>query len=237
MGRQHFCLFVFLLFSLASQANDCSPTHTEETTLSRSEVKMVHSIAEAQRNYDTISSDIRRLKNRLYWSENEHSFFSQNIKIPNAFTQNVIRKIEAALTNNYADFVYYADLGHFHILISLEESTNSKNLQSALESPQTKFLFHTAELFQFREGDFLSGSFTQDPWMQWRYYSRNFVAVNDSSDNLTVLFAPPPAIYNTVRNLPGFQEVGTLYFSTNKNGCFQFQHKDQQLKLDMTLNP
>lgn len=237
MGLKYFYLVALLLLTFASQANDCSPTAYQEKTLSRSDVKMVQSMAEAQTNFLSIYSDPRRLRNRFYWSEKEKSFIAETSKVPNTFPQRVIQKIEAALTNHYADVVYYADLGHFHILVPKGRIKNSSDVQPALESPETKFLFHTAELFQFREGDILHGPFTEDPWLQWRYYSRNFVALNDSSDSLTVLFAVPPAQYNTVRELPGFVQIATLYFSANKQGCFSFHQNGQPFNLDMTLNP
>ena len=120
-------------------------------------------------------------------------------------------------------------MGHVHILVPEDADI----VKPALQRKDIKFLYHTAELFQFKKGSLLDGELIGDTWLQWRYYSRNFVGELEEDKNLKVVFAKDSP-YNTVRGLEGYRQVETLYMSSSEKGCFSYNHSGERMFFDIS---
>lgn len=238
-------LLILWIFVALAQAEErpCSPEAIGEATLSRGHIKIVHGVEQARQDFETIYDDPRRLRGRFYKNDSGqilHRWRDTEVVIPGEFVSRLTERIENALALQYADHLYYADLGHAHLLLPQTvapqalEREGDQLLRSALASLDLGFLFHTAELYKLRAGTAMNGELTSDPWLQWRYHSRNFFA-DARNPLLTVLFQPPPQ-YNTVRAIEGYRAVTEVYFSANKNGCFTYRQNGRTYYFDISLN-
>lgn len=177
----------------------------------------------------------RRLQKRAYWNADAESlvvpYGTTDIKVSAKFWQGLSGHITQALKRDYANAVVYPDLGHAHLLlptaaweaIKNNNSSNETRMEKVLASDQIQFLYHTAEMIQVKDGDFTKGTFPQDPWKLWRYFSRNLLGTTQNQNSLEVVWAGEKAIYNTVRSMPGMTEVSTVYFISNHRGCLPYQ--------------
>jgi hypothetical protein len=225
---------VFFTFSLLmAQSSDCAQPSSSEVVLEKGHIHVVLSSQEAQEQYSNIYNDERRLKDRVFWSpqNNEYYYTAKGLTqlLPSEFIQNLQSQLLQALNQTYADFVYYADLGHLHLLLPHGQT------ELSFKSPNLLSLFHTGELYQFKENGSISGSLVSDPHWQWLYWHRNFVGANKFNTPLLPLRAPVDAIYNTVRTIEGYDEVGKVYFSANKNGCFELKNETVNLRFDISV--
>lgn len=224
----------FLLSAIfTAKAYDCSPTSVEEVTVEKAHIQVVKNSLDAEKQYTMIYNDSRRLKNRLYWSTEHASFVSGSARkthiVPLSFIKNLQDQLLQAFDNNYADFLYYGDMGHLHLFIRNEEAVLS------LQSEELLSLFHTGELYEFKKNGSVFGELKEDPHWQWLYWHRNFIGQNKSETPILSVRAPSNAAYNTVRTLDGYREVGSVYFSANKNGCFQLKNKSVDLRFDISV--
>ncbi len=204
---------------------------------------VVKTLAELASQFQQIYESDTRLASRIYWQPNQQNFLAPygggEAVIPKAVIDKIADHLQTALDRGYADFPFYSDLGHGHLLYPKswgnQEGTSLAILEKILNSSETKVLYHTAELLQLREGKFFNGALNPDPYMQWRYYSRNILGDLENSKNLAVLFAKNEK-YNTVRSLEAYREWGTFYFSANKNGCFPFQFHGKTHYFDLSFS-
>lgn len=226
---------IILVLSASAHA-DCSRQQASDSTVDKG-TSVVYTLDEAEAQYNEIYNSGKRIINRVYFDQKSQSYVldqkEKTLPIPHRFIESLTRQMETALERGYADFLFYSDMGHAHLYMPDSGDTTTENLAHHLEQAELTFLYHTAELFVLREN--FKGELTRDPWLQWRYYSRNFVAQNDVSDNLTVLFAKD-ASYNTVRDLQDHTSVSTVYMSASRNGCFPLQYKGETIYFDLTLN-
>lgn len=232
MGFLSFIIATLVSFTSA----DCGPEHAGEITVNKG-VSVVKTLAEAEAQYKELYSSGRRITNRVYWDASAQSYVLQQknktLKISARFIESLSRQVEAALQRGYADFLFYTDMGHAHLYMPDSGDIRPSHLESHLGREELTFLYHTAELFMLKHN--FKGALTSDPWLQWRYYSRNFVAKNDTSDALTVLFSNDE-LYNTVRDLEDHSSVSTVYMSASRNGCFPFRQNGETFYFDFTFN-
>lgn len=245
-------LFAIITFTaLWGHAGDirktCTPTSSTEPPLTRG-YRLLQSYDDiAQEAQNTYSSD-RRLKGRAYWDSNMNTlvlpYGRTTVKLPPKFTDGLGTHLTKSLQNRYVDGIIYSDMGHVHLLLPSDEwkkikdenSLQAARLEKALTSPNLKALYHTAEMVQLKEGDFAKGSFPQDAWKLWRYFSRNLLASFDEESPLEVIWAGAKPIYNTVRTIPEMTEFSTLYFSANHNGCIPFSSAEGISFFDLTAD-
>lgn len=228
-----FIFFIMNTMSVMAIAHtpreSCNFPQTNEPKTKLADWKIYPNIESAEQDFKDLYFDGRRLPERTYWERGyKLPMGDYNIDLPIDIVRAISKHIEEALEKKYAEFVYYPDMGHVHILIPDDSHVNKP-----LERKDIKFLYHTGELFQFMEGSIVDGQLVEDEWMQWRYYSRNFVGEMDVTKNLSVLFAEG-ATYNTVRELPGYKQVMTLYMSSSQQGCFPYQLEGQKLYFDIS---
>ena len=241
MGRVSLLLLSIVFSPIAFAQNSerlCLKPGAQEEII-RIETRQIKTVEELKevfvRTYDTGA----RLKNRWYWSESLNSYVGElsgkEIKVSPQFIANLTKHIEVALERGYADYIIYSDMGHGHLLVEIGAPQSGYTLEEAFRAKSSQMLYHTAELLRLRDGAAFSGPVDLDPWLAWRYHSRNFLARNDSSDSLAVLFGGKNG-YNTVRNLPGVREFATIYFSATKNGCFTYKTKEQTYNFDISFD-
>jgi hypothetical protein len=223
-------LFLGLLVFMSLPARpDCSRPLPDEPYTSRTEWNVIRSKDSASQSWKDLYQSGRRLRNRAYLAEDLSYVFPDGTKIPSRFLNSLKAQIATAIDRKYADHVFYPDLGHVHLLIP--EGTQDLSDESALSRPDLIFLYHTAELYEMRPG----GELSPDPWLQWRFYSRNLVGHNDERADVDIAYTDEK--YGTVRGLPGYRQVETVYLSTSKNGCFELNTAEGNLKLDLSLSP
>lgn len=210
--------FYFSSYALESSLSSCDKPSGQDEPLDQYSIHVVKNSSEAKDQFNKIYTSPQRLKNRIYWSKDKQRFVSpansNEPVVPEEFINNVRDQISQALRNKFADFIYYADLGHFHILIPKNQN------HWDLSDVKILNLYHSGELYQFKKNGSLFGELIDDPHWQWLYQMRNFVGVNQSQAPLTSVFADPKAFYNTVQHIDGYKEVGIAHMSANKNGCF-----------------
>jgi hypothetical protein len=222
---------------------DCTPAQSKENFITKGDYPIFKTLAEAEVKYNEVYESGRRLKDRAFaLPESGTIAIAKNggiVEIAPAFISALTQQMQTALARGYANFLYYPDLGHAHILLPVEKNVDKKydmqtpaGLQNLLGDSEIKFLYHTAELFQLRES--MTGPLTSDPWLQWRYYSRNFAASLNDSDNLAVLIETK-GVYNTVRSIDGHSEKARVYFSASKDGCFPIQVQGKTLHFDIAF--
>ncbi len=228
-----FFVLTFVSGAITVQAHDCLPPQSADASVEKAHIRVVNTPLEAQEQFNAVYNDSRRLKNRVFWSTKDQGYvFKSHIepqKLPFVFIENLQNQLLQALANVYADFVYYGDMGHLHLLIPRDQRTVSFTSRELLS------LFHTGELYQFKKNGNLFGPLKEDPHWEWLYWHRNFVAANKLGEPLQSLQAPIEAPYNTVRSIEGFREVGSVYFSANKNGCFELKNESVNLRFDISV--
>ncbi len=223
------------LFSLTFTANayDCLPATVDESSVEKAQIHVVRNSLEAEQQFTMVYNESRRLKNRIFWSSQESSFVShagsKAQMIPGSFIKNLQDQLLQAFENTYADFLYYGDMGHLHLLVPNEQKTLS------LQSEELLNLYHTGELYEFKKNGSIFGELKDDPHWEWLYWHRNFIGQNKADTSLISVRAPGNAPYNTVRAIEGYKEVGTVYVSANKNGCFELKNKSVNLRFDISI--
>lgn len=240
-------LFTFVIAISAFAAENrraCPIPSNEEPQTSRGEWRLIEKFDDMKTGYENLYASGKRIYGRAYWDESLGAYaFRGNdsaVKIDPVFLKHLTEQIEAILDRGYADFLFYPDLGHTHLYATLADS---KNLQAIADSdrraeamfqlPELATMFHTAELIRLREGELFDGDLVDDPWLQWRYFSRNILGENKDGKNLQVLFAKG-ARYNTIRELEGYSQKTTIYLSASKDGCFAANTKNGVVYFDVS---
>lgn len=233
-------LLLFLNFLSGAQESLCERPSPAEFNHPLPPLNVVKTPEEAQLQFDSVYQSSQRIRNRIFWSQQNQSYvFEKNQNtfiIPTPFIQNLAIQLTQALELGYAKHLYYADLGHLHLLVPKENLDPIIPKESFFNSPQLLSLFHTGELYQFKKGGSLSGAMTENADWQWIYRHRNFVGLNQAHQPITPLFSRLDAFYNTVRTIEGYKEIGSVYFSANKNGCFRLQKPNSSLRFDISVS-
>lgn len=240
-----FPLFSFAVAAAAAPRPTCTPFAAGESPWQR-DYRILTSKTELEQTDRAGYEGRERLKDRAFFDGTTKSFqipySDAAARVPDRFIDGLAAHLGKALTNQYADAVTYVDMGHAHLLAPAEEWTRLKASGSAIERmekllalPRLKALYHTAEMIQLKDGDFARGTFPQDPWKLWRYFSRNLLGTFEGERSLEVVWAGAGPTYNTVREIPGMTEIATLYFVSHHDGCFRFESKDGERFFDMTF--
>lgn len=191
-----------------------------------------------------------RLKGRAYRNPSETvtvSYGNRPIPVSENFISGMSGHIAKALREEWVDGITYSDMGHMHLMLptpeyedlKTSEEDRSARMIQILASPELQALYHTAEMVKLKDGDFARGTVSTEPWKAHRYATRNLLGsfVRGGDDYpLDVLMTAINDTYNTVRSIAGMTEVSTMYFSANKNGCFQAVAPDgRALGFDITF--
>lgn len=229
-------------FALAPTRNCPRPTAQEPTTR-RNDWTLLENLTAAKAQYENLYRSGKRIQDRAFWSEAHDSYVIARknglIRVDASFIRHLSEQMAVALDNGYADFLFYPDMGHVHLYASHADAREldaiadeNARFEAMLRMPTLITLFHTAELLRLRLGDWFDGPLVDDPWLRWRYYSRNFLAENQDGKTPQVIFAKDPR-YNTVRSIEGFSMRNSLYFSGSQDGCFAVTTKQGVLYFDL----
>lgn len=228
-------------FPVVSANAACFKQHPSDLTLPPSALQ-AESIKDLEVEYKKLYESEKRLNGRFYWSDEKRVYVADrprgSVEIPDVFLQSLTSHIETALERGYADFLFYPDMGHAHLLLPKEERTEGSRPSDSevLNSPDLKVLYHTGELLRMRSGSVHNGPVSSDPWLAWRYHTRNFIGRNDARQEVAVVFGGQGGGYNTVRSLEGHLEFSRIYFSAHKDGCFKAHVKGKTIFFDISLD-
>lgn len=226
---------VFLItFTITVHANDrCQ--QNKSTNISPSYSQLFVNKESLQIAFENTYNSTQKLPSALFKIEDQYMINSGNqlFKVPWNFIAAITHHVNSALKNGYADFLFYPDMGHVHIL-QPSSATDSTDFESLLQRRDLLFLYHTGELFKFKAGSLFSPELVEDPWMQTRYTHRNFIGTLDTSQDVELRFALDQP-YNTVREITGYKQVLRLSLSAHRDGCLSFRQNNRDLFFDISL--
>ncbi len=227
-----------VLFNFLSNADSlCEAPTPEEHSLDP--LHVVTNSSQAKDQFEFVYLSPRRIKNRVYWSSQKQNYIFRKSQVdyvlPKYFIENLKSHLSQALSKGYAKHLYYADLGHLHLLIPEPLWEVQMLKKSFFNSTELLSLFHTGELYQFKKGGSLTGAMTDDDDWLWIYRHRNFVGRNQLHQPIVPLFSQLDAVYNTVRSIEGYKELSSVYFSANQDGCFSLDKTNSALRFDISV--
>jgi hypothetical protein len=146
----------------------------EAATTAAPRFPVVQPIETMQSQYDQLYASETRLNGHIYWEEKEKTdlaaYNGKTAKIPWTFIASVTKHLKIALERGYANFLFYSDMGHGHLIYSKErwgslgkEENSTQVLENLLNANSEKILYHTAELLQLRAGKNFDGEIPTDP--------------------------------------------------------------------------
>lgn len=240
-------LLVFALFPNFTEAKGedrCQPAGKDDPVVYGNEFSWGQSREDQRKNFDTIYNSGKRLLGRAYFNEATKSFeISQDsgkVKIDPKFIASITRHLEISLERQYAENIFFPDMGHSHFYIPAsdwalleKEPLRHKLYEKMFALRSLKILYHTAEQLQVKPGERSQGPFPQDPVLLWRYFARNVLGDNNGGENLAILFRGPEG-YNSVSDVAGYHLYSAgFYVSASKDGCFPFQANGKTLYFDI----
>lgn len=204
------------------------------------------SFIDAAALYNRLYTSNKRLDHRFYFSEETQAFKAKNpitprdLNIPIQFAYSIKKHIEEALRLQYAEWAFFPDMGHNHFFLPQEQYDSWTSLpreemmEAMIASGDIKMLYHTLEQIQVKDKE--TGKLDEDPWAQWRYYTRNIVGDNMGQGQLEI-HKKLTGNYNTVNDPPpGYKYWGAgVNLSSNKDGCFSFEHNGQVSFFDLSF--
>lgn len=255
-------LWISAIFSivLAGQARafeareSCAKPSGNEPYVSQNDFPFskVYTLESMKEKFEEMYMGPKRLLGRAYFDPQSAEYKiplfiyggSEVITLPNPFVLSVIRHIELALERKYADYIFFADMGHSHFAIPMESwESYYKNIpvnemprlyQEMMQDSQIRSVYHTAEQLLMNQDN---GDVLADKYLQWRYYTRNIISRNDGVFSIfEVLLNPNMNEFNTVKEIPGHQWFGGgFYLHSNKKGCFEYRTpKGQKFNFDIS---
>lgn len=231
---------------LAEAKQRCAPEMEGDPAVYRDDFRWGYNVEEMTARYEYIYNSGKRLQKRAYYNPAKDQFFMDRYdtlgnKKPVALTEDFLialrQQLEEALKREYAQFVFFPDLGHAHFFIpenyyeeviqKIPYKQDNLRYEKMLGYPATKLLYHTAEQLHMMDLD--TKALVDDDFTRWRYYTRNLVGG----------LKPPAKVeihkllnesFNTVRNYPGYKYWGAGFdISASKDGCFPFKTKSGEI--------
>lgn len=231
----------------------CAPAKSTDPAIYQSDFRWNYDLDAMAARYTEIYQSGKRLAKRAYFNPEANQFFLQYseidgtdspVPLTDSFLKSVMQQIEQALQLEYAQFIFFPDLGHAHLFVPQkfydEEVRDIGNLQRGLRYKKmlnhtgTKLLYHTAEQLHMR--DFETKQFVDNDFIRWRYFTRNLVGYVNFPTTLEIhkrLTGP----YNTVRSYPNHKYWSAGFdISASKDGCFPFKTKNGEIHyFDLSL--
>lgn len=254
--------FIFLLaqpaWSFASESLDiatskCAPETSQEPKLKNQDFEWGYNLNTLAEAYQKTYESGKRLRHRAFFDSQSQSFILpkldlnkniQYVKLTQDFIVSVTQQVEEALRREYAQYIFFPDMGHSHLLVPQDyydkeiKDIPVKDQYLAYEKmlgfSGTKILYHAAEQLQMTDPE--TKTLLLDPFIQWRYYTRNIVGglFPPAKVEIHKLLDGP---YNTVREVPGYRYWGAGFdISASKDGCFAFKNQKGEVQFfDLSL--
>ena len=223
-------------FDIELSRKRCTPPTPEEAVYVRQST-WNHSSEYIKKLAKQVYHSPGRLANRAYYNPKTQrfhaTFHDETLEISQRLIKSVTSHIETALAMGYADHIIFSDMGHAHILApkkiyeSIQPSLFKDTLAFFYAHPQTKFLYHTAEQLRMLNDD---NKLINDRYLQQRFFTRNLVVDNTGSSEIHLAQSPIHEVYNTVRSWPNHRYMSGFDISANRNGCFPYYDKNNNLK-------
>jgi hypothetical protein len=248
MKSSLFLVVLFLMpnFAQAAPARACSAPAKDEPVVYANDFHWGQSRDDQKKKFDWLYSSGKRLQGRMYYNEASKGYELNQpygiVKVDPQFIASVTRHLEISLQRQYAENIFFPDMGHSHFYVPekewpalKDEPERNKLYERMFALRSLKILYHTAEQLQVKSGEHSEGPFPQDPVLLWRYFSRNVFGDNAGGENVAILFNGPDG-YNSVSNVPGyFLYSAGFNVSASKDGCFPFQQDGKTLYFDLSL--
>jgi hypothetical protein len=233
--------------SLEAAARRCPRPLAQSETLHYEDVTIRGHASPGQ--LETIGRSIylgdRRHPGAFYYSAERGSFIGRThgeveILVPSAFIERVLSHLSAALTRGYARSLYFADLGHGHLLVPLEEyrshvepaPPHSQELYDALlNSRNLMVLYHAAEQML----KVVNGRPIADPMSRHYVDRRNIVGSFTDRPQTRYLTPQPGDLHNTQGDPEGYRAYGSIEFTWNRNACFPVQAGARTVYVDLSF--
>jgi len=227
----------------------CAPQTTDEKILYQDEFSWFITRDQMQAKFTEIYSSGKRLNHRSFYHPATDKFYLvykyankiSRVELNERFIQSVIGHVEKALKMNYAEFIFFPDMGHSHLYVPedyyydaiapLPIKESHIAYEKMLSYPKTQFLYHTAEQLRLKDDD---KKLLLDPLLQWRYYSRNPMGDNLAGGKMDI-HKNLQAKYNTVDKFAGFRAYSGYNISASNEACFPYVHNNKTYFFDLSL--
>jgi len=221
---------------------------SNEPVIVSSDYRWDYTLPEMTQRYQEMYVSPKRLKDRARYDAATDrlllplpSVWGGPAALPARIVKSVSRHIETALARNYADAIFFPDMGHTHFFIPDERwatayqgmpvAETAKRYTKFFEDPELRVLYHTAEQLKTRNE---SGPLP-DRKLQWRFFTRSLVGDNRGLGFLEP-HHDPSNVANTVKSFEGHRYYGAGFnLSANERGCFHFSHRGQTFHFDISL--
>lgn len=230
----------------------CLPAKAEEKFVYTNDFSWGMSMDDMKTKFQEIYHSGKRLKARAYY-DTENNYFvlpkgelseTKKVRLTPRFLKSLKLHVENALKANYADYVFFPDMGHSHLLLPQafydrevkDRPTKDQHLtyEAMFASPEVKILYHTAEQLKvLNEDNRLLG----DKYLQWRYFTRNLVGDNKGEGKMQIYKA-----LDTPANTAGESHAhgdkwwgGGFSISSSSDGCFAYEKDGKTLYFDISL--
>jgi hypothetical protein len=226
----------------------CAAPEADEPVVYFSDFRWDYSLEEMGARFWEIYQSGKRLKGRARYDAARDLFVMPHVPswggevvLPARLIENVRRHVERALARDYADYIFFPDMGHAHLFIPEEQfareysgrpvSELSDVYSEMFADPSVRVLYHTAEqLAHFEDGEL-----ADDRYLQWRHFTRNVVGDNQGLGQLDLIHELSSAA-NTAHYLEGHRyHGGGFYLSASEEGCFPFVMNGEVLYFDISV--
>lgn len=226
----------------------CTAPADDEEGIYYSDFRWDYSFDDMEARFWEIYGSGKRLVGRAHYDAGRDLFvmpqtpsWGGEVVLSERLVENVRRHIEGALARNYADFIFFPDMGHAHLFIPHERwehvyagrpvSELSDRYSEMFDDPSLRVLYHTAEQLAHIE----DGELVDDRYLQWRHYTRNVVGDNRGLGKLD-LIRDLSSDANTAHYLEGHRyHGGGFYLSASEDGCFPFVKNGEVLYFDISV--
>lgn len=230
----------------------CFPPTKLEPLVYTEDFSWNQSTQQVQKKFEKIYGSGKRLEYRAFYEPQKQQFMLQLDRfngtkvfpVTEQMFKSVMKHIETALQQGYAEQIFFPDMGHSHFYVKSEiwksqfDSIDAiqemeKMYQRLFDSPHTRVLYHTAEQLHMKEDD---GSFATDH-LKFRYWNRNVVGNNNGDASLQI-YVENNSKYNTINSIDGyFTWSAGFNISASEQGCFPYLDvQGNKLYFDLSLH-
>lgn len=225
----------------------CAPITEDEPILYADQFHWGMTLEEMGDTAERVYQSGKRLKDRAYYDPQTDQFLvklwnGENVILSERILLSVKAHIEEALRREYAQYVMFPDMGHSHFFIEqkyfeeaiapLGSDEKTEVYRRIMSHPGTKVLYHTAEQLQMIDDE---KEVLPEPFLQWRYYTRNIVGENFGQGHLEI-HKDLDGGFNTVRNYEGYRYWGAGFsINASSQGCFHYEMDGQKYYFDFSL--
>lgn len=228
----------------------CGAPAEDEPVLYNNEFSWGYTREAMASKFDEVYASGMRLMDRAYYEDASDTFvlkttesWGGRVTLPKRLVENVTQHIQRGLDRGYVDHVFFPDMGHSHFFIPQERwdaeysggpvSGIAERNTRMFDDPSLLVLYHTAEQLQMLDDE---DRVLDDPWIQWRFHTRNLVGDNAGLGR-TELLREYDSKANTARDYPGHHYFGAGFnLSASAEGCFPYEQDGERRWYDISLS-